>query len=894
MATVGYDNRSFLIDGRRIWLMSGAIHYFRTPAALWRDRLLKARRAGLNCVETYIAWNFHEPVEGQWDFSGDRDFVEFIRQAGDMGMYAIVRPGPYICAEWDFGGFPAWLAAKSGVQYRTNNAAYTHYYDKYFRQILPRLADLQVSRGGNLVAIQNENEYYMTTMPDRMEYLNFISLAYRRAGFNIPILTCNIFTEPLVDGAIDCNNCWEGGISNIKKLRTMQPEAPLLTTEFWPGWFDQWGDGHHTRDDRESARRALELVGAGSQVNYYMFHGGTNFGFWGGRSVARDDCFMTTSYDYDAPLAEGGALTRKYYLTRLVNLFGTHMADALAAAAPLDDATAVTGIGTLSQAGPAGRVTVVTNQGGQDNQVRVAMPDGRLLDVDVSHFGAVAVVSEVPLTEQHTLDYCNLMPLGLFEGKMLALHGLPGQAGVISINGQELKLTVPADETPQLLEHQGLGLLVMPSSLAERCWPIDKCLVVGPDFVGETLDEIVPRADDKQYLVVDLEEKIVLRKMRNPLPPKLPRAPVLGRWNCVSVCEEPTDGELQWKRLDRPRSFEALGVTYGYGWYDAIIDCARPSKKAIYLPQCEDRATLYVNGKPAGVWGRGEDAQRTPITVSLAKGENRLTLLVDNLGRFCFGFNLGETKGLWGDVYAAAQLRHKAWKIVPGQEKDFSRRHVPRNQLCLLPDLQNRPFHVCTTAFTLAKPTPVHLQFAGLQGRHVAVFLNDHLVGFYAANSGGFGDALLSSDVKKGANRLTVMVWGELDARKLSAFRLYRLDESLTGGAKWRFRPWTLPNGHKGAGPVHGRPAWYSCQFSSPPAGSPPLYLTLSGVKKGQLYLNGRNVGRFWNTQPQKSYYLPSCWLTDKTNELLIFDEAGNNPTRSKLEFMPRGPFPKK
>lgn len=180
MPSIWYDDRSFFLDDRRIWLCSGSVHYFRVPHELWRDRLLKAKRAGLNCVQTYVAWNFHELQEGQWDFEGDRDVRSFIVQAGELGLYVILRPGPYICAEWDFGGFPSWLAAKGGIAYRTANASYMHYFDKYLGQLLPRLADLQVTQGGNIVLIQNENEYPYTTTPDRLNYCQFISQLFRR------------------------------------------------------------------------------------------------------------------------------------------------------------------------------------------------------------------------------------------------------------------------------------------------------------------------------------------------------------------------------------------------------------------------------------------------------------------------------------------------------------------------------------------------------------------------------------------------------------------------------------------------------------------------------------------------------------------------------------------
>jgi beta-galactosidase len=902
MATVTYDNRSFIVDGRRVWLTSGALHYFRVPAPLWRDRLMKLRRAGLNCVETYVAWNVHEPAEGKWDFSGDRNVVEFINQAGDMGLYVIVRPGPYICAEWDFGGFPAYLRTKGGVQYRTNNAVYTHYYDKYFRQVLPRLADLQVTRGGNIIAIQNENEYFMTTMPDRMEYLNFITQMYRRAGFDIPILTCNWFTEPMVEEAIECNNCWENGVSNLKRLRSMQPDAPLLTTEFWPGWFDWWGAPHHTRDDRESARRALELIGAGSQVNYYMFHGGTNFGFWGGRSNVGDHAFITTSYDYDAPIAEGGGLSRKYYLLRLVNMLSRHLDDLLAAATPVESSVLARGPAALTVAGPRGRLTVVTNNG--DDAIVTAsltLHSGRTLEVDLSHFGATAVAEDVPLTETHVLDYSNLMPLGFFAGKALVLHGAPGQAGVVSINGQELALRVPEKDEPLSIVHQGLGLLVMPSRLAERCWLADEHLFVGPDFVGETVEEVVMPPATRKYITIALdgaEPGLALRAASAPAAPKPAPPPTLSPWRCVHLCGEPgpqaeqADSGLSWQRLDRPKDLDALGQHYGYGWYRLTIESPRATRRMLLLPQCEDRATLWLNGEPVGVWGRGPGAQRTPLAVNLHRGPNTLTLLADNLGRFNFGFHIGEPKGLWGDVYDAAALRPGAWKIHPATEKDFPKRIVPRNQMCLLKEMQSQPLSVCETTFTLPKPMAVHLQYNGL-AQHVAVSCNDRPAGFFAAHNGGFADVTLSNELKQGVNRLRLLVWGEVSPAKLSAaVHLHRLEENLSAGLKWRFRPWAPPavsadvthrNGHHW-------PAWHECTFKAPPANSPPLFVRLQGASKGQLYLNGHNIGRFWVGEPQELYYLPSCWLLP-TNRLLIFDEHGQTPRGSKLEFRPLGPY---
>ncbi|MHC4716946.1 MAG: beta-galactosidase, partial [Planctomycetota bacterium] len=493
MPTVRYDDRSLIVDDERIWLASGSLHYFRVPRELWRDRLLKAKRAGLNCIQTYAAWNLHEPEQGEWDFSGDRDLREFICQAGELGLYVILRPGPYICSEWDFGGFPAYLAAKSNLTYRTANAAFMHYFDKFLAQVLVRLADLQVTRGGNIILVQNENEYYYTTMPDRLNYCQFISQLIRRAGFEIPIITCNLLSQPFVPEAIECLNCWGNEVQMLKRLRRAQPDAPMLATEFWPGWFDFWGGKHQVKDAREVARRALEILGCGCQVNYYMWHGGTNFEFWGSRLATHDWSYQTTSYDFDAPLAEGGGLTEKYYLTKLVNMLGSHFGMVFAQGRMEGPSVTVhNGTQALNVAGPTGRISVVTNNGQDEiTTAAISLPDGRGLPVSLEPLGATAVLVDVRLSPETTLDYANLMPLGIFGDGLLVLHGPAGWDGRLSINGKELRAEVPADDKPLLLEEEGQKVLVLNTDTAQRTWDVDGTLVIGPEFVGQTTEDVV-------------------------------------------------------------------------------------------------------------------------------------------------------------------------------------------------------------------------------------------------------------------------------------------------------------------------------------------------------------------------------------------------------------------
>ncbi len=885
MPAVTYDDRSFLLDDRRIWLCSGSIHYFRVPHELWGDRLLKAKRAGLNCIQTYVAWNFHEPEEGQWDFDGDRDLAEFVLQAAELGLYVILRPGPYICAEWDFGGLPAWLSTKSGIAYRTANASYMHYFDKYFGQVLPRLAEMQVTRGGNIILIQNENEYCYTTMPDRLNYCQFISQLYRRAGFDIPVITCNFLTEPRVPETIECCNTYGREVQMLKHLRASQPDAPMLTTEFWTGWFDSWGAPHQRKDDREVARRALEILGCGSQINYYMWHGGTNFAFWGSRLSSNDASYQTTSYDYDAPLAEGGRLTEKYYLTKLVNMLSSHFGQVFAQARMVGPAVTVhDGTEVLNVAGASGRIAVVTNNGKDDiTSARVSLPDGNELDVSLEAIGAAAIPYQVRLTEDIELDYANLMPLGMFGEGILVFHGPPGWEGRISINGREIRTPVPAGDEPELLEHQGQKILIVNTDLAQRTWDVDGSLVVGPEFVGESLDQVTPGSGCKQYAIISADGQIARKKVR-PAQARKVAAPRLGTFSRVCVCDEPINGKLEWVKLDRPKDLAAMGVNYGYGWCRLEVRADRASKRHLFLPDCEDRAAVYVNGELAGLWGRGEAATRRPIPAAFSRGPNLVVFLIDNLGRVNSGPKLGQPKGLYGHVWDAKPLRPSKPKIRVGGE--FSRRMVPRMFAHMLPALEAKPMWTAEIGFDLPKLHPVHLSYTDLP-HELVILCNGRQTGFFP-NSAGYGDVTLGNELQKGKNKLLLIGWGELHPKALDNMKLHLLVESVSAGGKWTYRKWHMPEqGGRLVG--KGLPAWYRCRFKYTP--SPvPLFLRISGAKKGQIYLNGHNVGRFWNIGPQEFYYLPEPWLEGE-NELLIFEEQGNIPTGSRLAFRPGGPY---
>lgn len=305
----------FHLDGKPFQIISGAIHYFRIVPEYWQDRLEKLKAMGCNTVETYIPWNMHEPQKGTYRYDGMLDLARFIQIAQALGLYVILRPSPYICAEWEFGGLPAWLLAEDGMKYRVSYPPFLQHVRDYYEDLIPRLVPLQVNYGGPVILMQVENEYgYYAT--DR-EYLNTLRDMMQDLGVVVPLITSDgPFDENLrggmIDGVLPTGNFGSGTKERFGTLSRYTTGKPLMCSEFWVGWFDYWGNGgHKTGNLEQSAQDLRDMLELGN-VNIYMFEGGTNYGFMNGSNYYGELQPDVTSYDYDAVLTEDGQITDKY------------------------------------------------------------------------------------------------------------------------------------------------------------------------------------------------------------------------------------------------------------------------------------------------------------------------------------------------------------------------------------------------------------------------------------------------------------------------------------------------------------------------------------------------------------------------------------------------------
>ncbi|MBC8051683.1 MAG: beta-galactosidase [Sphingobacteriaceae bacterium] len=318
--TFTLGKKEFLLNGKPFIIRAAELHYPRIPKEYWEHRIQLSKAMGMNTVCIYLFWNIHEQQPGVYDFKGQNDVAEFVRLVQKNGMYCIVRPGPYVCAEWDMGGLPWWLLKKKDIQVRTLKDSYFMERTKMFlTQAAKQLAPYQIQNGGNIIMVQVENEY--ASFGGEQAYMEATRDAVRAAGFDkAQLFRCDWssnFNKYTLDGVATTLNFGAGqNIDNqFKSFQEKYPDAPLMCSEYWSGWFDHWGRPHETRSVASFIGSMKDMMDRKISFSLYMAHGGTTFGQWGGANAPPYSA-MATSYDYNAPIGEQGNTTDKFFAVR--------------------------------------------------------------------------------------------------------------------------------------------------------------------------------------------------------------------------------------------------------------------------------------------------------------------------------------------------------------------------------------------------------------------------------------------------------------------------------------------------------------------------------------------------------------------------------------------------
>ncbi len=439
------SGNQFVKDGKEIKIISGAVHYFRNMPDTWRDIFKKMKAMGLNCVETYCAWNMHEKKMGEFDFSGNLDIREFIRVASEEGLMAIVRPGPYICSEWEFGGLPWWLMTMDDMEIRCSNPVYMERFELYLSKLFDQIRDLLFTNGGPIIMLQCENEYGY--YGDDKSYLKSLYDIYRKHGIDVPLFTSDGTSEAnLLDGAIDgCLATLNFGSrveENFKAHDKLFPNSPKMCMEMWNGWFDAWGDSfHHTTSAQDYANVVDDMLKRGS-LNMYMFIGGTNFGFTSGANHYEKFTPDVTSYDYDAMLSECGDVTPKYMAVREV--IQKYIDKELPPVPKNREKIAY------------GKVKITHSGGLFDNLDNISSPIFSNVPRCMEHYGQG--YGYIAYTTTLNRDYINT-PITFTElGDRALVYVNRELNGIVYVNDQELKTTINAkkgDTLTILVENMG-------------------------------------------------------------------------------------------------------------------------------------------------------------------------------------------------------------------------------------------------------------------------------------------------------------------------------------------------------------------------------------------------------------------------------------------------------
>ncbi|MFN8480769.1 MAG: beta-galactosidase [Kouleothrix sp.] len=947
--TVSVTRAGIAIDGQPFTLLAGQLHYFRYPQAEWRDLLLKARAGGLNTIDTVIPWNMHEPQPGHFDFTGMADLPGYLDLCAELGLYAIVRPGPYICAEWENGGFPAWLTALEGLELRVDNLVYLHHLGRWFDALLPLLAPRQITNGGPIILCQIENEHWASGRYGHDDHQRTLAREAIARGIDVPQYTC----MGAMNEWAEFRNGWSGIAEKLVQTRVAWPENPLIVSELWSGWFDNWGASRH--NNRTAAKLDMTLhqltaVGA-SGWSHWMWAGGTNFGYWGGRTVGGDTIHMTTSYDYDAPVSEYGGLSEKFFVARRHHLFmstiGAELSAVLADATPAGPKViapaAVAGRGEAgnmpyrnSKAGagaPAAwanfSATFFQNPGleGQTYQLYLARPAKHLV-IEVEAASIKPIFSNLPLGQAGAandaaqigatgsallLEYHTSRLLGFWQhpaGDTLVFYGSAGEVGELQLHAEEAEFA-PDSNVPTNVELQAhsatftlqywlseqptivrtrvgqrlLTIVLLTQARAERWWPLaDGTFLCGPHLV--TQDPAGTIGIDGRgiapFFRITAGGQIRQIKPQATATPEI--APFALRWQRQAVAE--AHSTAGWQPIAQPQPLEVLGCDLGYGWYRATIEVATNQLATVAAPWVNDRAHILVDGAAQGWLGVHPHGARLVLPLALTAGRHELRLLVDNLGRFNYGSNTGERKGLLDTLYwGARQLDISAGWVALWQEAVFAGEALANARAAFVrPDitdvhLGNLPFagpSIWLLRDIEAQPGQRYIiQLTGDRNPGALYVNGSAIARFSRHHGGGYIKADITHLLRPGANGLAINIQNYAGAAWQASLLEYAAEGALD--AAWSFQPGVTP-APEGTAPDAG-PVFHRAHFSYDAAthGAGPFKLYLPGMRKGQIWLNGQNVGRYWQIGPQEAYKLPVSWLQAE-NELLLFDEEGATP----------------
>jgi hypothetical protein len=964
MPSISYNGQSFAIDGRRFWVLGASIQYARVPHELWASRIAAAKQAGFNTIETACPWVVHEPRTGRFHFEGDANIRKFIQTCAAQGCRVILRVGPYVNDQFDGGGLPGWLIEMPEVRLRQNNPIFLEHVSRYFRRLLSEVSDLQITSGGPMILVQSEHAWTCTNEAQAKVYLHEITRFIRESGVTVPIINTNDLWQDS-PGTIDTWRGYEHLLAHLRQLRTVQPDAPRLVT-FEAADVEVWGgeagrSGRRAKSASKSGepaaksagdvlRHLAEVLASGAQPIVSPFHAGTNFEFLAGRIAGRPDGFVSTAGAQDPPLGQAGARGEKYHAIRRLITFVSHFSHIFADLDP--DYQPIVIDPMHSESGEVGaRQSVVPLRGAQGRIVfvfagehdrkaksnpsaataTIVLDDGIRLPVHLGDQSVGWFALDVDLQGLGTLDFSNICPWARVDRSIIVFHGPAGAPAYISISSTPLEVTVPTNQTPVVVEHKGLTIVVCNQAQIDATYHDESAVYMGIDgFDANGLPLRDPRfakayAIRKNASISELPaaplhveepkkkkgEKDASRKRSAEAAPKTfspihfstGSAVSLGTWQLSPAMAYVNGESPRFASLEGPETLSHCGAPSGYGWYRAKLNAS--GRMLCHAPRANDRLHMFIDGQRQELFGVGPGAHAGVFELRPSKTAQTLVALVDNFGRFAEGNDLGQCKGLWGHLYQVKPLRGvkpKAQEAAP-VDPFVLRGFIAGQSAGTLSDSTQAVWIIHHT-----RKTAIIIDINGAVSSGTLV-LNDKPIAYYAGASGGCIDRIVldpADNLKRGKNVLRFAPDLRQDNAVEDIIRnaeLFECVEALTENANaWAFAKWEPPHTstfdeYESAAlrAIKGLPCWWRSTFdveqSDPNVRRLPLWLELNGMSKGQAFINGRNIGRYFTATsngkpvgPQTRLYVPDPWLKPgHPNEVMIFEEHGCEPARVKL-----------